>query len=361
MASIFKSINIKLSAALLLTTISAVQFYWLWQVKEFSPGTSALDAFGSYGLLYAIFLFIKYGPNYYLSTVSGYFIIGVQSFLIAIGWVYSCELSFLYSIFNEHNYAVFWYDTKYIRILLGWVLLCDFSIINYLVERIQKEQQGLDQAQATEQLRKEAELFKLRQQLHPHFLFNSLNSINALIGKEPTHARQMVQQLSEFLRHTLKKEDNDLITIKEELDDLRIYLSIEQVRFGHRLTIDEYIHADCLDAKIPPFLLQPLVENAIKYGLYGTTGPVSIYIKGRISNGQFLFSIINPFDPEGVTPRGTGFGLESVKRRLYLLFARNDLLKVSSEQVTVAGEAESNHYFTAAINIPIVTDTEATK
>src|SRR5690606_11377571 len=86
-----------------------------------------------------------------------------------------------------------------------------------------------------EKISREAELYKLRQQLHPHFLFNSLNSINALIHSQPEQARKMVQQLSEFLRGTLKREENQLISLEEELQYLKLYLDIEKVRFGHRL------------------------------------------------------------------------------------------------------------------------------
>ena len=89
--------------------------------------------------------------------------------------------------------------------------------------------------QDAEKLTKEAELFKLRQQLQPHFLFNSLNSINALIGSRPQEARKMVQQLSDFLRGTIRKEEHQWVTLKEELQYLQLYLDIEKVRFGHRL------------------------------------------------------------------------------------------------------------------------------
>ncbi len=85
------------------------------------------------------------------------------------------------------------------------------------------------------QLAKDAELYKLRQQLQPHFLFNSLNSISALVTSRPEQARKMIQQLSDFLRGTLKKEENQWITLEEELQHLELYLDIEKVRFGHRL------------------------------------------------------------------------------------------------------------------------------
>jgi sensor histidine kinase YesM len=353
-ASYFKTLNVKLSAAILLLTIATAQFYWLCSFKEFPVDIALADALGSNLLLYGIFLFLEYGFSHYVPPIARYGIIAAQSFGFAVAWLFLSQWT-LKNSFDNKEYAAFWNDTFYIRGLIGWILLCDYNLINYFVKHLSNQESLTEQEQHSLQLRKEAELFKLRQQLHPHFLFNSLNSINALIGKEPKHARTMVQQLSEFLRHTLKKEDNDQITIKEELEDLRIYLSIEQVRFGHRLTIEEHIHADCMDAKIPPFLLQPLVENAIKYGLYGTIGPVTIRIKGILTKDQFIFSIVNPYDPDAVTTKGTGFGLESVRRRLYLLFARNDLLTVQSDKLSPEGEEEQQHqYFTATIHIPVI-------
>lgn len=365
MAAFSHNLNLKLSAAILLLTISTGQFYWLCSFKDFPIDISLADALGTNMLLYGIFLFLEYGFSQYVPPIARYGIIGAQSFGFAAAWLFLCQWT-LKNSFDNKDYALFWNETFYIRGLVGWILICDYNLINYFVKHLSKQDSLNEQEQHSLQLRKEAELFKLRQQLHPHFLFNSLNSINALIGKEPKHARIMVQQLSEFLRHTLKKEDNDLITIKEELDDLRIYLSIEQVRFGHRLTIEENIHADCMDAKIPPFLLQPLVENAIKYGLYGTIGPVTIYIKGMLTDDQFIFSIVNPYDPDAVTTKGTGFGLESVKRRLYLLFARNDLLKVNNDELDKGENPDAlHHYFTATINIPVTkpsqTEAVATK
>ncbi len=357
MSQPFKTANIKVSSALLLLLISIGQFYWLWTRKDFPLEIALVDALGSNALLYGIFIFLEYGFNYYLPPVARLGVIGVQSMIFAAAWILICQWT-LHTLYPDNiRYQAFWTETIYIRGLIGWILLCDYNIINYFLGRLTKQEIISEQEQNSIQLQKEAELFKLRQQLHPHFLFNSLNSINALIGKEPKHARTMVQQLSEFLRHTLKKEDNELITFREEMDDLHIYLSIEQVRFGHRLTIAEDIDVECMDIRTPPFLFQPLVENAIKYGLYGTTGPVKILIRAYTEDQQLVFSIINPYDPDAVTTKGTGFGLESVRRRLYLLFARNDLLSVKMEQAPASvpdtAGTEASHHFTATLKIPL--------
>lgn len=184
---------------------------------------------------------------------------------------------------------------------------------------------------------KEAELQKLQQQLQPHFLFNSLNSINALIIIEPDRARVMVQQLSDFLRATLVRSDEKWITLKDELDYLELYLSIEKVRFGHRLNIDIDADDQIKLWLIPPLLIQPLVENAIKFGLYGTTEEVLIKIKISRTENSLQLEITNPFDQDMLPPSGSGFGLNGLRRRLYLLYAQNDLLNTSinANQFTV--------------------------
>ena len=145
----------------------------------------------------------------------------------------------------------------------------------------------------------------------------------------------MIHQLSDFFRGTLRKDDQQLIPLAEELEHLTLYLEIEKVRFGHRLKTS----IECDDAamlmKIPPLLLQPVVENAIKFGLYDTLGETIIRITGTAEKRYLNISITNPFDASSSSPRrGTGFGLESIQRRLYLLFARNDLMKTAEKEST---------------------------
>ena len=138
----------------------------------------------------------------------------------------------------------------------------------------------------------------------------------------------MVQYLSDFLRGTVRKDDQRFVDLASELKQLELYLEIEKVRFVDRLKIEIETPEDCIPLKLPPLLLQPLVENAIKFGLYDTLGEVPIRIITRSASGCLLITIRNPFDPQTSQPRhGTGFGLSSVKRRLFLLFSRNDLLQ----------------------------------
>jgi LytS/YehU family sensor histidine kinase len=123
--------------------------------------------------------------------------------------------------------------------------------------------------------------------------------------------------------------------VEEEFQHLQLYLEIEKLRFGHRLTTEVINLVTDPERKLPAMLLQPVVENAIKFGLYDTTGDITISIRAEIKSEQLVLTVENPFDPATSAPRkGTGFGLSSVQRRLYLLFARNDLLETDIQGET---------------------------
>lgn len=222
-----------------------------------------------------------------------------------------------------------------IRGLYAWLMIALISALTGLWFTMVEYREADERRSAMEKLAREAELSQLRQQLQPHFLFNSLNSISALAGSRPEEARKMIQQLSDFFRGTLKKDDHNLITLSEELEHLTLYLEIEKVRFGHRLRTEIECTESAMPLKLPPLLLQPVVENAIKFGLYDTLGETTIRIKAAKIDNHLDITVENPFDPTSSPPRrGTGFGLNSIRRRLYLLYARNDLLSISQKENT---------------------------
>jgi LytS/YehU family sensor histidine kinase len=148
----------------------------------------------------------------------------------------------------------------------------------------------------------------------------------------------MVLQLSEFLRGTIRKDHQQWLSLEEELNYLKMYLEIEKVRFGHRLSVDFELDEDTKSMLLPQLLIQPLLENAIKHGLYGITGEVKITLQSRRESNYLFLKITNPFDPEATSPNGTGFGLSSIERRLFLLFGRKDLLETNAENNTFSVE-----------------------
>jgi len=292
-----------------------------------------VDALINNLLLTGSCLLIFNNMRYYLPRQEKYWYV----LTISIGLSGICVLitrGLLWLIFKDDtNYTQSLSQSTGIRFGILFLLIGCMSMMS-LLWYTQEEQQVMNERKIdSERLSREAELFKLRQQLQPHFLFNSLNSISALTGTQPEKARHMIQQLSDFLRGTLKKDDQQWSTLEEEIEYLRLYLDIEKVRFGHRLQTEIIYTDEVLLLKLPSLLLQPVVENAIKFGLYDTTGEVLIKLEATVENNYLKIIVKNPFDPETSQPlKGTGFGLTSIQRRLFLLFARQDLLKTQKEQ-----------------------------
>ncbi len=206
------------------------------------------------------------------------------------------------------------------------IIFSAFCILLMLDSRLEDQLKTRNREEVIHKMTNDAELFLLRQQLQPHFLFNSLNSISALIKSKPEQAREMVLQLSEFLRGTIRKDDKKWVTLEEELAYLQLFLDIERVRFGHRLKVLFTLGEKVGFLTVPQLMIQPLLENALKHGLYGTIGEVTIQVIIKQVSGYLEIHINNPFDPGSGKPDGLGFGLQAVKRRLYLLFGRHDLL-----------------------------------
>lgn len=289
------------------------------------------DSLVSNAILLGASLLVMMIMRFYIPQKNRYSYILGLCIVLSILWLLISRAILVLLTENVNEYTNFFSESLPVRFAIGFLIIGCMTLISVLWYTLQDQQAIEKRKTEAEKLSKDAELYKLRQQLQPHFLFNSLNSINALIGLQPQKARTMIQQLSDFLRGTLKKEDHQWVSLDEELQHLQLYLEIEKVRFGHRLsTIIENQTNGCPVA-LPAMLLQPVVENAIKFGLYDTTDDITISILAKKENETLVLEVKNPFDPATSSPKkGTGFGLKSVQRRLYLLFARNDLLETGA-------------------------------
>jgi two-component system sensor histidine kinase AlgZ len=201
------------------------------------------------------------------------------------------------------------------------------AVGHYLAFAVEASHEAERRAFETEVTAREAELRALRAQLNPHFLFNSLNSINALIGPDPEGARRMCERLGDFLRRTLALSARDEVTLGEELELVERYLGIEQVRFGERLRVERAIDPDAAACHVPPLLLQPLVENAIKHGIQDLIDGGAVRIEARLDEGALRVVVENPVDPDAPARRGGGVGLDNVRRRLAAFGARDANLR----------------------------------
>jgi sensor histidine kinase YesM len=256
--------------------------------------------------------------------------------------VYFADTSFLkWFGSDEPGYVEFISWSGLIHFIVSWVVCNWVATAAAWSKQIIELKKAMTYQTDASILVREAELYKLRQQLQPHFLYNSLNSISALTMMAPEKAQEMIGRLSDFLRSSVRREAQEYIPVNDELAYIESYLAIEAIRFGDRLkVVFEKNYTD--DAQIPPFLLQPVLENAIKFGLYGKTGEVTISAHISLIEDTLIIKITNPYDPQTAAPKGTGFGLEGIRRRLYLLYARKDLLETS----------QNENLFTTTLKIP---------
>lgn len=205
------------------------------------------------------------------------------------------------------------------------------ALIHYLVLASEASRESERRLLESEVGAREAELRALRAQLNPHFLFNSLNSINALVGSDPEGARRMCEGLGDFLRRTLALGARDDVALGEELELVERYLAIEQVRFGDRLRVRQTCPADLLPLRVPPLLLQPLVENAIKHGIASLIDGGTVAIDARRAGDGLVLTVENPVDADAPSRSGANLGLENVRRRLHAFAARGARMQAESD------------------------------
>jgi len=181
--------------------------------------------------------------------------------------------------------------------------------------------QAIERARAVELARAElaqAELRALRAQINPHFLFNTLNTIAWLVRRDPAAAEDTVTRLAELFRYTLTGSERGVAPLREELDFLRHYLAIEHLRFGERLRVEEQIEPGLESVAVPSLLLQPLVENAVRYAVGSRPEGARVRIAARRDGDRVVLEVEDDGPGlDGVTGRGgAGFGLHSVRERL---------------------------------------------
>jgi len=203
---------------------------------------------------------------------------------------------------------------------LGVILYGLAVAVNYLVLESERVRRLETQELETRLMARDAELRMLRTQVDPHFLFNSLNSISALTALDPAGARAMTLRLAEFFRHSLGLQADRKVTLDTELALVRHFLAIEQVRFGERLRVAIDADADALPCLLPPLLLQPLAENAVKHGIGRMLAPGLVRIEAARAGSLLRIRIENDVDADEAdekgAPGGAGIGVDNVRRRL---------------------------------------------
>ena len=220
---------------------------------------------------------------------------------------------------------------KYLPLLsaVGILLYLMSVTFHYVLLAEQASRDAQARALHAQFLARDAELKALRAQVNPHFLFNCLHSISALTSSDAAKAREMCILLADFLRATLRLGGQQSITMEQELSLIHSYLSIEKVRFGQRLRLEEEVNPEAREVLVPPLLLQPLVENAIRHGIANLTEGGVIRLSADCNHDTVSILIENNFDPESSASLKTGLGLENIRQRLNARYGEKARIAVS--------------------------------
>ena len=232
---------------------------------------------------------------------------------------------------------------------VGVLLYLLATAVHYLVLALAESRAAERRALELRALAREAELRALRAQIDPHFLFNSLNSISALTAADPPAARAMCLKLSEFLRATLLLGARERIPLADELALVDSFLAVEKTRFGPRLAVEEEIEETARRCLVPPLLLQPLVENAIRHGIAHLIEGGAIRLAAAVEGGRLRLVVENPADPERARARTPGVGLENVRARLTTLYGPAARFTAAERaggfrvEISLPAQAEGSH------------------
>jgi two-component system, LytTR family, sensor kinase len=227
------------------------------------------------------------------------------------GWSRNAEGKWVYKEIQKGR--EFW------NIVITLILVALWLLIYIVWHYIEKNRNDQFDKLKLESLVKELELKTIKSHINPHFIFNALNSIRALVDENPTRARTAITELSNILRSSMHAEKLETVPLHRELDIVNDYLALEQMRFEERLQVTYEIDEDTLDQPVPPMMLQTLVENAIKHGISRQINGGSITIKSLFVKDQHEICVINSGQLTG-KPNGDGFGLKSTQDRLNLLY-----------------------------------------
>jgi sensor histidine kinase YesM len=223
--------------------------------------------------------------------------------------------------------------------IINWTLLCLlWSLLYFLFHFINNYKKEEIKNLKWQAAKNEIELNKIKSQLNPHFIFNSMNSIRALIEEDPELAKTAITQLSNVLRNSLLMGKKKLIPFKEEMKLVDDYLSLEKTRYEERLIVEQDIDKSTESFLVPPLMIQTLVENGIKHGTSKLPEGGTLKITSNILNNQLVITIYNSGSYDSTQQSETGFGLVNTTQRLQLLYGDKAQFNIKNENDKVKTE-----------------------
>jgi len=306
-------------------------FYFYYRLTMYQAMVDAfLSVFILCLLLMSFYFVVRFARTEKLTSFSSLRNSSAAGLLMITLWLFLTRyiLGFFFS--GDEVYTQFLIDSQLMRFLTGLFItgLVYMSFFLVIYERIVE-----DASQRENELKllvHKTELQALKNQLNPHFIYNSLNSISALTIYSPIKAQEMVGMLSDFLRIALRQDAMQMAELGQELKNIDLYLRIEKVRFEERLNWQFKVDENLMQYTLPVMILQPLVENAVKHGIQQNAQPNVIELTAKFSINSLIITITNGIDAGFQKFKGEGVGLDNVRNRLRIIYGRASLLKVDS-------------------------------
>lgn len=326
--------------------ITAIYFYTINYIFKIDLIVSIIDSsltFLILGTLYiGIWFYIRYNRFEEKKLWKVLIYILITGIIIVVFWIFINWLLLLFIQDDKNLLNTLLEKTLIFKFSFGLINYIFTTMIYYLITYYQNYRENQKRKEELSVLLVNSELSNLKSQINPHFLFNSLNSISYLIYSNPEDAHNSIVKLSDYFRYSLSKSNDKFTTLKDELENIFRYLDIEKIRFNDKMNIIKDIDEKCLNYKMPVIILQPLIENAVKHGVYESTEVIDIEINAKDYSDFFTVEIKNNYIKEFQNKKGTSTGLKNVSKRLNLTYNREDLIKINKKE----------NYFSVIITFP---------
>jgi len=270
------------------------------------------------------------------------FALSVFGFTLLAANIWSVEVYILDRLFEDENTLMTPVNLRfYIWELFGdFLVLLAWSAFYLLIKLWYEWQTAKESAEKANLLAQSSQLQMLRNQINPHFLFNTLSSLRALVRIDQKKAEEMISKISDFLRYSLVNKKDTVVTLKEELDAINNYFEIEKVRYEENLIARFDVDPIAEDYPIPSFLIHSIIENAVKYGMDTSELPLEIDVKANVINNKLKIEIINTgkwIEQDTKTnEKGTGTGIQNVKARLKFMYPDGYDFKITKDNGKVS-------------------------
>lgn len=313
--------------ALVVSLVLFILIHFRYDIPVLFAATDAIiSVFVLCAMLLSLYFVVKFARTRSLTSLASIRNSVFAGLLIVVAWLFLTRWFLDNLFYNYHLYSDFLYTSQALRFIAGLFSASLVYLSFFLIIYQESVKEALQRESELRELVQKTELQALKNQLNPHFIYNSLNSISSLTVYSPEKAREMLGLLSDFLRIALRQDAMQMSRLADEIKNTQLYLQIEKVRFEEKLGWEFVVKEEHLNIKVPVMILQPLFENAVKHGVQQCPDPIPVKLSTEMGSNMLEIHIENAFDKSFQRFKGEGVGLENVRNRLRLIYGRSDLL-----------------------------------